>query len=176
MNIILTKQQFYDVFLMCLCWQSDLNLPMSCCTTVDKVARILNGLSLLNDTQRKNLHKDKTLQSLFWKNLDMNMNRTLEAMIAESKKEIFIRVSGERVVDVDRFNLAKLLRNEKIYLTMHGKKIVEIDLEKRYSEVITAIQYLEEVRRQEKVFQELDEDARLAILKNYEKRVKDETP
>lgn len=175
MALTITKQQFYDIFLVCLYWQSDPLQPRSCCTTVDKVGRILNGLGLLSDEERRILQTDTVLQELFWKNIDSNISGgSLIEQMGQSKKEIIVRVSGMRLAD-NRFNKRRLLRDERIYITHRGMKVVEKELEAKYSGFITVEQYLEEIQRQQEVFDDLDESARNAIYRRYRDRVEIET-
>lgn len=65
MPITVTPQVFFDLFVLCLSWQWGEDRLTHMWTTVDKVARILAGLGILTEKQRKVLYKDRRTQSLF---------------------------------------------------------------------------------------------------------------
>lgn len=173
----LTRRQFYDLFLLCLYWQSDPDHPMSCWTTVDKVARILNELGLLDDKGRKTLFRDTALQGYFWQQAEIKpFEMALKDALEASKKEILIQVSSERAIDPDRFNKSRLVRDEHLFITARGAKIAKVQLESQYGEALTLETYFEQVQKDREAFNLLDEVAQKSIFKRYRERVKQETP
>jgi hypothetical protein len=174
MAITITPQVFFDLFVLCLSWQWDERRLTHMWTTVDKVVRILAGLGILTDKQRKLLYRDRRTQSLFRKSCGYIPSNLQEYQDGE-KRNLVLRSVKLLVVSHDSagdFSRERLLRDYRIFMSQHGKMYAE-SLEAKYAQVITCESYRAECARQEAEL--ADPKARAAVSKRYRQRVEDET-
>jgi hypothetical protein len=145
---VITAEVFYDLFMLCLAWQSDEKLPQHSWTTVDKVVRILSGMEILTSAQKKNLYLDAKLQRIFLKS----------ACLHEGGSGTFI--PSEHFEDDIRLNITipsskihtalsreRMLRDYRIYITARGQKYGLLGA-KSYEDIITFEAYFAEIERQ----------------------------
>jgi len=169
MSYTVTPQSFFDLYVLAAYWlnpEADFRVNRGW-NTVDKVCRILNGLGVLSDKQRKAVYKDRRTQSLF---------------LMKSKVVAFghfdnhtIAASGKILVIADdlakELNREKMLRNMRIYLTEAGRTYAR-SIEAKYASVCTRERFLVENDRQEAM---ITERAKAAVVPKYNKRVEQET-
>lgn len=169
---VITAHVFYDIFMLCHAWQSKGSEPQHAYTTVDKVVRILCGLSILTEKQRKTLFRDSKLQSLFLKSATLYESgtgffRPTEQFMDNVRLNICLPGSSERR---EQLNRERMLRDYRIYITARGIKY-GLGGEAQYADVITREGYFAEIERQGP----LKEGAQAPIIKKYKDRVLEET-
>jgi len=164
----ITIQDFFNLFVLCLSWQWNPISREKIYTTVDKVARILCGLGIIDEKCKKNLFKDRRLQGLFRVKcrtfyhslVGDNIN-----LILESSSILLIRgsITGD-------MSYAKVLKDTRIYMTPVGKKLAE-QLEERYSSIITEQMYFEECKRQDDLLKNRS-SCLGPVMENYRMKVR----
>ena len=173
MQIQITPQVFFDLFILCLSWQWDEKSMRYMFTTVDKVVRILSGLGILTDRQRKVLYKDRRTQVLFLKNCGF-VSSIDEA--GDGRKRQVVLSSREPLVishDPTRdFSYKRMLRDYRIFLSRSGKAYAD-SIEHKYSSIVTHYLYQAECDTQEESIKNSKVKAKLIF--NYRVRVAEET-
>jgi hypothetical protein len=176
--MIITPQVFFDLFVLCLSWQHDFTNLSRDYTTVDKVARILHGIGIVTDLQRRKLYKDRRVQSLFARKtakfpLTTRDGRLGREGLALRREEVLSATAMLAMfVDVNEpINKQRMLRDQRLYLTRrgleHGQAVAP-----RYSAVVDREKYSAEEKRQDAM---LEERSKGAVLKRYRAKVEDET-
>lgn len=173
-GIVLTPEKFFDLFVLCLSWQWDDGSMNTCLTTVDKVVRILNGLGIITDKQRRVLYKDRRTQSLF-----VMRSRVITAAIDSSetkfgfRREEFLAAPQRLLVYcgfTEDLNRERLLRDRHTVLTRKGVEYAK-SIEARYANIITMESYAAEIERQGFA----EDKAMGAIMMRYRAQVSRET-
>lgn len=174
MAITITPQVFFDLFVLCLSWQWDGSRLTHMWTTVDKVVRILAGLEILTEKQRKVLFQDRRTQSLFAvkcgylsSNFQHYGDGEKRNLVLTSQK--LLLVSHDSATD---FSRKRLLRDYRIFMSDRGRLHAQ-SLEETYAGLITRESYLAECARQETALG--DRRRRAAVLSRYRQRVEEET-
>jgi len=176
---MITPEIFRDLLILCLAWEWQeaerryLDAAMDGTrhphktgwTTVDKVVRILHGLEVLTDKQRKKLYVDRRTQYAVSRAVEVCAEGVdLFDKLERSTKYLLVRTS-----EPHNLSRAKLLRNARLFATSAGLRWVET-LEARHASVITKERYLGEIERQHALLPERA-NARAAMMRNYSKTV-----
>lgn len=173
-SIIVTPQVFFELFVLCLSWQWDEARLTHMWTTVDKVSRILAGLRILTEKQRKALFKDRRTQSLFA--MKCGYISSLFQESEDGEKRNMVLVSQKLLLvshdSTKNFSRERLLRDYRIYMSHRGKTFAE-SLEAKYANAITRESYRAECAKQEAEL--ADQRARAAVSQRYRQRVEEET-
>lgn len=174
MTITITPQVFFDLFILCLSWQWDESRLTHMWTTVDKVVRILAGLEILTEKQRKVLFRDRRTQSLFAMKCGYSPSNFREYGDGEKRNMVLMSqkllvVSHDSAAD---FSRKRLLRDYRIFMSHRGRLHAE-SLEAKYANVINRESYCAECARQ--AAELADPKARSAVSKRYRQRVEEET-
>src|SRR3989344_1678815 len=153
MNVKVTREVLYELFLLCLYWQWNPDRLTHVWTTGGKVLRILAGLGVISEAQERLLPDDRSIQSLFalkgayLYSPEAGMERKGEKRdwVLGDSKPILIQVFKGKSP-----NRRRILRDYRVHLTHIGAGAA-VSLEEKYSTVITREQYLAEVQRQEEL-------------------------
>lgn len=172
-KIVLTPDVFFDLFVLCLSWQWDPKSLTFAWTTVDKVVRILHGLDIVSDKQRRVLYRDKRTQGLFRMRSLFMFGRSPEGCSGEKREGVLnsrfrLVISVPMASDVNR---ERMLRDYHIYLTRRGK-LYAGSIEAKYRDFITSERYFAEIERQGTF---LDRSEAALVMENYRARVNRET-
>ncbi len=161
-QIIITPKVFFDLFILCLFWQSEdiwqneYTRLSGGWTTVDKVARILYGLGIITKKQKSLLHKDRRVQTIFFQS-------TSRFDQGSGAKFLFLHL--DHATDI---NSKRLLRDYRLSLTSGGIRYAKLIIEK-YLPLLTKTMYFAEIERQAKP------KAIGMVMKNYQQKVEKET-
>jgi hypothetical protein len=127
MSIVITPNVFEDLMLLALHWQWQRAIEkmrenhaspiISGFTTVDKIVRILHGLNILTDKQRKVLYKDRRTQSLVLMHCDKvgTGDFRIDALLESSPKLFVLRCDLARDLNRER-----MLRDMAFFVTAAG--------------------------------------------------------
>src|SRR3989344_3209579 len=174
MKISVTPQSFFDLFILCLSWQWDETRLTNMFTTVDKVVRILTGLEILTEKQRKVLSKDRRTQSLFAMKCGFISSTFAQTEDGEKRNMVLMSknlllVSHDPAKEMSR---ERLLRDCRIFMSHRGKAYAD-SLQAKFAHVITRESYRFECDRQD---MELNSpQAKAVVMKKYRARVDEET-
>lgn len=142
-------------------------------TTVDKVVRILVGLGLVTEKQRKLISKDRRVQSLF-----AMKSGFISSVVSDADKRAEVLAWPKPLVatydHAREISRERLLRDTRLYLSTRGAEIAT-SLQAKYAGIITRETYLAECTKQEAEFESRGDKIKGAIVKRYRGNVEKET-
>lgn len=184
--LVLTPPVFVDLLILCLSWEwedgvdkfraqlgksdvTELRFPeQRGFTTVDKILRILVGLGIVTDKQKRVLYKSRPLQSLVLRRLATATYGDIHSFRKQTQKDLVLRCDP-----VEDINREKMLRTMHFFISETGETTAR-SLVDKYRSVITKEQYLAEIKLQEARLPK-GSSKRAAVIDRYRQRVEEET-
>jgi len=158
--MIITPQKFFDIFCLCLYWQTNFdNVYLKRWTTVDKVARILEQLKIISTKQREILYKDWRVQRIFSKSIAIPPVGIWDEKTFKFDNRAILLIRAE---PCDWRNPRRILMNIRLFLSERGKEYCEGKIQE-YETIISKKMYLDQCEKDKKK----QKPAAGAIMANY---------
>ena len=185
MALVLTPDVFLDLMRMCLTWQWERALDRQKAshnrenplyptqigwTTVDKIVRILCGLTIVTTKETSVLYNDRRLQYLALRNAEIvaSGDQDLLRILESSNRDFVLQCAA-----AESINREKMLRNMRFYITRAGRTKAEA-LFIKYAGTITNARYFAEIENQDSNMPE-SSAGKASVMSNYRKKVAEET-
>lgn len=184
MALEITPPVFLDLMTLCLSWEWEtaeerfqediannvdrLAFPhQRGFTTVDKIVRILHGLGILTDEQRRSFYKNLRLQSLVLRHTaTVVVGSLIDEKRRTAREELLLRCDAVAAVNRER-----MLRTMRFFCTEAGMHKAK-ELAPTYAPTLTRERYSAEIARQEAL---LPGKGMAPVMRRYHKRVEEET-